>query len=75
MLKSDWNAKPAYDLNANVLFKNMLWGGLSFRPGDAVAPMVGFQKVFAEKVSGRTTFNQTFRMGYSYDVTTSDIRD
>ncbi len=75
MLKSDWNAKPAYDLNANVLFKNMLWGGLSFRPGDALAPMVGFQKVFAEKVSGRTTFNQTFRMGYSYDVTTSDIRD
>jgi len=74
MVKTDLKASPAVDLNANVLWKNMLWGGLSYRLGDAIAPMMGFQKVFAEKISGRTTFNQTFRIGYSYDLTTSDVR-
>jgi type IX secretion system PorP/SprF family membrane protein len=74
MMKTDLKATPATELNANILWKKMLWGGLTYRVGDAIAPMMGFQKIFAEKVSGRTTFNQTFRIGYSYDLTTSDVR-
>ncbi len=75
LMKTDMKASPAIDVNANVLWKNMLWGGVSYRMTDAVSPMFGFQKVFPQKVSGRTTLDQLFRIGYSYDLTTSEIRN
>jgi type IX secretion system PorP/SprF family membrane protein len=75
LVKSDLHASPAMDLNVNALWKNMLWGGLSYRFGDAIAPMAGFQKIFNPIVSGRTTYEHVFRIGYSYDMTTSSIKD
>ncbi|MCC6600565.1 MAG: type IX secretion system membrane protein PorP/SprF [Crocinitomicaceae bacterium] len=75
LLKSDFSAKPAFDVNINALWREMVWGGLSYRPGDAIAPMLGFQKCLAPAQKGRTSFAQCFMLGYSYDITTSQIKD
>jgi len=75
LVKSDFNAPVALDINANVLWSQTLWGGLAFRPGDAIAPMVGFQRDLGCKTQGRKTFCQSFMIGYSYDITLSEIRD
>jgi hypothetical protein len=53
----------------------MFWGGLAYRLGDAVAPYVGFQKDFAQVDQGVRTMNHGIRLGYSYDVTTSLLKD
>lgn len=68
-LESDFTSTQL-DFNANVLWKNMVWGGLSYRIKDAIVPMLGFQQPLGnEKMPGM------IRIGYSYDVTTSEIRD
>lgn len=64
-VKSD-AASTQLDVNFNVLFKNTLWAGVSYRLKDAVIPMVGFQKTM--------TSGSSFRVGYSYDVTTSALK-
>ncbi|MFM7813650.1 MAG: type IX secretion system membrane protein PorP/SprF [Flavobacteriales bacterium] len=64
-----------FDFNADVIWNQMLWGGLAFRPGDAIAPYIGFQKNLNAITSGRTVINSGFKLGYSYDVTTSAIKD
>jgi len=74
LIKSDF-AATQFDLNADVLWNNMLWGGLSFRPKDAISPYVGFQTMF-EPIKGQTSLiNHGLKLGYSYDVTTSDLKD
>ena len=53
----------------------MLWnesyGGLSFRPGDAVAPVIGFE--YGMTKDEKLTLEQIFRFGYSYDATLSEL--
>ena len=39
-IKSD-GAVTTFDLHCNVLYDNFIWGGLSYRLQDAIAPMVG----------------------------------
>lgn len=77
LIKTDLGAPPAYDLNANVLWNDLVFGGLTFRPGDAIAPMAGLEYKFAPKSSnnGRTTTNSNIRLGYTYDITTSELRN
>ena len=71
LAKTDLNA-TAVDVNVNVLWEDLVWGGLTWRPGDAVAPTVGFE--YAMDSSDRTsTSRQVFRLGYSYDATTSEL--
>ncbi|MGB1075438.1 MAG: PorP/SprF family type IX secretion system membrane protein [Flavobacteriales bacterium] len=71
LAKSDLNATIA-DVNVNVLWNNMLWGGLTWRPGDAVAPVVGFEYAMEDKQ--KTSYaKQVFRLGYSYDATTTEL--
>ena len=71
LAKTDLAATIA-DVNVNVLWNQMVWGGVSWRPGDAVAPTVGFE--YAMDSSDRTsTSQQVFRLGYSYDATTSEL--
>lgn len=48
-------------LNTNLLYNKRFWGGISFRPGDAVVGIVGL-----ELLNG-------IRLGYSYDFVISDI--
>ncbi len=76
LIKTDFNATQ-FDINADVLWNNMLWGGLAFRPGDAIAPYVGFQTSFAPTKLGPKSdlCEHGLKIGYSYDVTTSDIKD
>lgn len=48
------------DVNISALYKDMIWGGISYRLEDAVAPILGF---FYDGLGpGR------LRVGYSYDV-------
>ena len=55
------------DLNVNALYNNMVWAGVTFRANDAIVPMVGFMK---EGIA-----NGTVKIGYSYDVTTSLLKN
>lgn len=66
LVKSDV-ASTQIDLNANVLYKDKVWGGLTYRLGDAIAPMIGYQHKFSP--------NATLRAGYSYGITTSQIKN
>jgi type IX secretion system PorP/SprF family membrane protein len=62
-------ASTQLDINANVLYKNMIWGGLSYRVfgSDAIVPMLGYQKQLLEGKG-------MLRIGYSYDVTLSNLK-
>ena len=55
-----------------MLWNELLYGGLSIRPGDAIAPVIGFEygKTKSEKLSRS---EQIFRFGYSYDATLSEV--
>jgi type IX secretion system PorP/SprF family membrane protein len=75
LIKTDMKASPAIDVNANVLWNNQLWGGLAFRPGDAIAPMLGFQMDLNTIQKGLMTYEHGFKVGYSYDITLSEIRN
>ncbi|MCX6262018.1 MAG: type IX secretion system membrane protein PorP/SprF, partial [Bacteroidia bacterium] len=49
-------------INALVRYNKKVWGGVSYRAGDALIGMIGFE-----------LYNGV-RIGYSYDFTLSDIR-
>jgi type IX secretion system PorP/SprF family membrane protein len=70
LVKSDAQ-ETTIDLNVNALINNMFWVGLSYRTEDAIAPMAGFQYAFNNEDE---TMPQTIRIGYSYDLTTSEIK-
>ena len=71
LAKTDLNA-TAIDINLNVLYESMVWAGVSFRPGDAIAPVVGFQ--WETEKSEQTSYSkQVIRVGYSYDTTLSEL--
>ena len=73
MAKTDLAATIA-DVNVNVLWDNMLWAGVSWRPTDAIAPTFGVEYAMEDKQ--RNTYSkQIFRLGYSYDATTSELRN
>ena len=43
----------------------MIWAGVTYRLGDAIAPMLGFQHKFDNAA--------TLKIGYSYGITTSQL--
>lgn len=53
------------DINCNVFYNNMVWGGLTYRFKESVVPMVGYQGKAGKG---------SYKIGYSYDVTTSSIK-
>ncbi|MFV0267575.1 MAG: type IX secretion system membrane protein PorP/SprF [Draconibacterium sp.] len=61
LFKSDL-ASWQLDLNANVVYDDKFWGGLSYRVQDAVALLMGLE-----------LFNG-LRIGYSFDLATSAVR-
>lgn len=80
-LSSDWVLKPnafvrtdlvsaTFDLGAIVEYKQKFWGGLNYRLLDAVSPMAGVNL----PMPGTGIGGGNLRIGYSYDVTTSQIR-
>lgn len=54
---------PQFDLNCKIRYRDMFWGGLSYRHRDAVVFIIGM------------TLEEKFDIGYSYDYTTSQIRN
>jgi type IX secretion system PorP/SprF family membrane protein len=66
LMKTD-AASTQLDVNANVLYNNMVWAGLSFRLQDAIVPMLGYQGTLA---NGKGNY----RIGYSYDLTISNLK-
>lgn len=62
-------AKPQIDVNATVLYNDMIRGGLGYRQWgntDALSIMVGYKKDMNN--------SNVLQIGYSYDVTMSQIR-
>lgn len=74
LFKTDATSRQL-DVTADVMFKNMFWGGLAYRLGDAIAPYVGFKKDFGTIDQGVRTINHGIKLGYSYDITTSLLKD
>lgn len=64
-VKSD-AAVTTFDLHCNLLYDNFIWGGLSYRLQDAIAPTLGIAWKPSEK--------QTIKIGYAYDLGTSDLK-
>lgn len=64
-VKSD-AASTQLDVNVLGLWNKMVWAGASYRLTDAIVALVGFQKDMG-KIS--------WRIGYSYDVTTSTLKN
>lgn len=61
-VKTD-NTETQLDINANLMIKNRFWIGGSYRLEDAIVAMAGFN------------ITENLKVGYSFDVTTSDIKD
>ncbi len=62
LLKTMFPGQFQVDVNAKVTYDSKVWGGLSFRSGDAVAVMVGYN------------YEGKFYFGLSYDITYSELR-
>jgi type IX secretion system PorP/SprF family membrane protein len=60
LVKRD-RAKFSTDINVMATFNNKFRGGLTYRTEDAASILIGFK------------FNDNMQMGYSYDITTSNI--
>ncbi|MCB0791881.1 MAG: type IX secretion system membrane protein PorP/SprF [Flavobacteriales bacterium] len=67
LVKTDASS-TVLDVNATFLYNNMVWLGVSYRTEDAIAPMIGYQHEFKNG-------NSALRLGYSYDVTTSQLKN
>ena len=63
LLKYVSSAPLEADINLNLLYRDQLWFGVSYRTNDAVTAMIEYQ-----------TKNR-FRFGYAYDFTTSKIKN
>jgi type IX secretion system PorP/SprF family membrane protein len=63
MMKVVKGAPAQLDINANLLFNDMIWAGLGYRTGDAMNLMLG------------AFINKQLRIGYSYDYTLSALQD
>ena len=68
LIKSDL-VSTQYDFNFTIFYDSRVWGGVSYRVGDAIAPMVGIQQNF----QGEGFRGGTLKVGYAYDYTTSNI--
>lgn len=59
-VKSD-AASTIADINLNLLYNNLIWGGVTYRYTDAIIALAGVNV-------------NNFKIGFSYDITTSSIR-
>ena len=64
-VKSDAKS-TIFDLGANVVWNNMVWGGVAYRMTDAVAAMAGFMQ---------NKDKYSWKIGVSYDITLSELKD
>ena len=62
MVKMVSNAPLQYDLNVNVLIKNKIWAGVSYRSGADISVLLGLQ------------VTPQFLVNYSYDYALTKIQ-
>ena len=62
MVKYTENAPVQFDVNLNMLISDIIWVGASYRSSDAVVLLLEYQ------------VSKKLRVGYSYDMTLSEIR-
>lgn len=67
LVKTDL-ASTQVDVNATAIYNNTFWFGVSYRLEDAIAPMAGYNYEFSDGKSN-------LRIGYSYDLTTSELNN
>ena len=67
LVKSDASA-TIVDINVRGIYKDMAWFGITYRLDDAISPMAGFKYNFPDN-------RNSIKIGYSYDVTTSEIKN
>ncbi|SFT91686.1 type IX secretion system membrane protein, PorP/SprF family [Lishizhenia tianjinensis] len=63
LVKYTRGAPVSFDLNFSAVYLDKFWVGTSFRAGDAMAVLLEYQS------------NSLWRIGYSYDITTSSLRN
>ncbi len=63
MLKGSLPNAVQFDINARVIWQDMVWGGISYRTSDAVSILIGY------------SYEEKIYFGYSYDITLSDLRN
>lgn len=68
LIKSDASITQ-FDLNVNMLMKQRIWAGVSYRLQDAIAPTIGYQMPFTVKYG-----MSWMKIGLAYDVTTSALK-
>jgi type IX secretion system PorP/SprF family membrane protein len=62
MLKGTAPKAIQFDIHTRVIWQDMVWGGLSYRTGDAISVLIGY------------SYEEKIYFGYSYDITLSDLR-
>ncbi|MCT4622061.1 MAG: type IX secretion system membrane protein PorP/SprF [Schleiferiaceae bacterium] len=62
MVKTDFAANPAVDIHLGTTYNNKIWGGVSYRLGDALGIMAGYY------------ITPDFKITYAYDLTLSQLR-
>ncbi|WKN31503.1 type IX secretion system membrane protein PorP/SprF [Porifericola rhodea] len=62
LIKAVEGAPLEVDINANLLIKELVWFGLSYRSFDAMSALLEFQAT------------QQFKFGYAYDYTLTDLK-
>lgn len=62
VLKKVWPAPFQLDVNCRVWYRNMVWGGLSYRTQEAISIMAGY------------TYDRKIYIGYSYDLVLNPMR-
>ncbi|MEP1033149.1 type IX secretion system membrane protein PorP/SprF [Ekhidna sp.] len=62
LVKAVSGAPLEFDFNANILLDEKLWFGVSYRSFDSIDLLLELQ------------LNEQFRLGYAYDITTSNLR-
>lgn len=62
LMKAVANAPIQFDIGANLLYKDFIWAGLSYRTGSAISLILGWQ------------INKQFLFSYSYDIGVNQIQ-
>ena len=62
MLKGSLPNAVQLDINARIIWQEMVWGGISYRTVDAVSILIGY------------SYEEKLYFGYSYDITLSDLK-
>ncbi len=65
--------KLSADINARFMYKDLAYGGLTYRTTDAIAIMIGARPFKMINQNSGSTPMDNLLIGYSYDITTNEL--